>query len=170
MYDNTAWEYVSLSDPNTVRALLTFRRELDPTYRVNERHWLEAATDIANVNDNIHLTYMDLQQVMDKIRFTRKQEKYIKLMALGMDEYDIAKKFKIKNIELVCDVIDRICEAIASKNKELWSSWVRWDYTRTEYNYKRCSRCGEFKPKNGKYFRARSNAKDGLMYICRECE
>lgn len=170
MYCSTNWEYVSLSDPETVKALLMFRSELDPTYGVENRDLLESGADLANINNNIHLTYIDLQKVMDKVKFTDRQKYYIELMSQGMDEYSIARHLGLRNPELAKDVIDNICNIISDKNKEFWKSWIRWDYKRVETCYKQCSKCKEFKPRNNIHYRTDKRNSDGLQGRCRVCE
>lgn len=170
MYCSTNWEYVSLSDPETVKALLMFRSELDPTYGIEDRSLLESGADLANINNNIHLTYIDLQKVMDKVKFTDRQKKYLYLLEQGYSTSEVADNFDITNPENAEIVINNICQKISDKNKELWGSWVKWDYKRVNTSYKQCSKCKKFKPMVYEYFRKRKGTKDGFMYICRECE
>ena len=62
---------------------------------------------------------------------------------------------------------NKIPKLLAEKEKE---DYLIWHYTYVEKGqWKRCSRCGEVKLANNKFFSKNSTSKDGYYSICKEC-
>ena len=62
---------------------------------------------------------------------------------------------------------NKIPKLLAEKAKE---DYLIWHYTYVEKGqWKRCSRCGEIKLANNKFFSKNSTSKDGYYSICKEC-
>lgn len=62
---------------------------------------------------------------------------------------------------------NKIPKLLAEQEKK---DYLNWYYTEVEYgHWKRCSRCGEYKLANNKFFSKNKTAKDGYYSICKEC-
>ena len=62
---------------------------------------------------------------------------------------------------------NKIPKLLAEQEKK---DYLNWYYTNIEYGkWKRCSKCGEFKLANNKFFSKNKTAKDGFYSICKEC-
>ena len=62
---------------------------------------------------------------------------------------------------------NKIPKLLAEQEKK---DYLEWYYTNIEYGkWKRCSKCGEYKVANNKFFSKNKTAKDGFYSICKEC-
>ena len=62
---------------------------------------------------------------------------------------------------------NKIPKLIAEQAKK---DYLIWYYTEVEYGqWKRCSRCGQIKLANNKFFSKNKTSKDGFYSICKEC-
>ena len=62
---------------------------------------------------------------------------------------------------------NKIPKLLAEQEKK---DYLIWYYSNVEYGkWKRCSKCGEYKLANNKFFSKNKTAKDGYYSICKEC-
>lgn len=62
---------------------------------------------------------------------------------------------------------NKIPKLLAEQAKK---DYLIWHYTEVEYGqWKKCSRCGEIKLANNKFFSKNKTSKDGFYSICKEC-
>lgn len=62
---------------------------------------------------------------------------------------------------------NKIPKLLAEQEKK---DYLIWYYSNKEYGkWKRCSKCGEYKLANNKFFSKNKTAKDGYYSICKEC-
>jgi uncharacterized OB-fold protein len=62
---------------------------------------------------------------------------------------------------------NKIPKLIASAAEDQYLDWYFMKEEKGEY--KRCSRCGQIKLANNKYFSINRTSKDGWYSICKEC-
>ena len=124
-------------------------------------------------NDMWYLIY-DFERTCDKA--LEKYPLYKKIVECkidGMQNIDIQlilqQEFGIKHsVEYISSLWrKKIPSLIASQAED---DYLNWYYTQVEPGkYKRCSRCGEIKLANNKYFSKNKTSRDGFYSICKCC-
>ena len=62
---------------------------------------------------------------------------------------------------------NKIPKLLAEQEKK---DYLEWYYMNVEYGkWKRCSKCGQYKVANNKFFSKNKTSKDGFYSICKEC-
>ena len=62
---------------------------------------------------------------------------------------------------------NKIPKLLAEQAKK---DYLNWYYTNVEYGkWKKCSRCGQIKLANNKFFSKNKTSKDGFYSICKDC-
>lgn len=80
-------------------------------------------------------------------------------------EYDYNIKHTVEYISALWR--NKIPKLLSEQEKK---DYLIWYYSTQEYgHWKRCSRCGEYKLANNKFFSKNKTAKDGYYSICKEC-
>ena len=124
-------------------------------------------------SDTWYLIY-DFENVCD--RALKDYPLYMRIVEYkidGMQNIDIQEalqmEFGIKHsLEYISSLWrNKIPKLIASAAED---QYLEWYYTQEEKGqYKRCSRCGQIKLANNKYFSINNTSKDGFYSICKEC-
>ena len=124
-------------------------------------------------SDTWYLIY-DFETICDKA--LEKYPLYMRIVEYkidGMQNVDIQEaiqqEFGIKHsLEYISSLWrNKIPKLIASAAEDQYLSWY---FTKEEKGtYKRCSRCGQIKLANNKYFSINNTSKDGWYSICKEC-
>ena len=124
-------------------------------------------------SDTWYLIY-DFENVCD--RALEDYPLYMKIVEYkidGMQNIDIQEaiqqEFGIKHsLEYISSLWrNKIPKLIASAAED---QYLEWYFTQEEKGeYKRCSRCGQIKLANNKYFSINGTSKDGFYSICKEC-
>lgn len=117
----------------------------------------------------------DLENLIDKV-FKEKHPYYYKLIIYKIDGKQnieiqklLAEEFNITHtVEYISALWrNKIPKMIAEAAAE---EWILWHYTFEERGqWKRCSRCGQIKLANNRFFSKNSTSKDGYYSICKEC-
>ena len=91
----------------------------------------------------------------------------------GKTNLEIQKELKEKHnifhsIEYISNLWrNKIPKLIADKAQE---NYILWYYTKVERRqWKKCSRCGQYKLSHNKFFSKNKTSSDGLYSICKEC-
>lgn len=87
---------------------------------------------------------------------------------LDIQEF-IEEKYGIKHsVEYISSLWrKKIPKLLAEQEKK---NYLIWYYTEKERgSWKKCSRCGQIKLANNKFFSKNSTSKDGFYSICKEC-
>ena len=163
------WECVTFSDVETIRGLIKFRTRFDLLFERDQYSLMDACTDLSRYEEEILCTYVDLDNLIDKIKLNKIQNKVLSFYMRGYDENDIAEELNIKEVT-VDSTINSICKKMVDVNYELWKSNIYWNTKRVTSDYKRCSKCKEMLPMNEEYFRLRDDSIDGFRHECRKCE
>ena len=124
-------------------------------------------------SDTWYLVY-DFENICDKA--LEKYPLYMKIVEYkidGMQNIDIQaaiqQEFGIKHsVEYISSLWrKKIPMLIASAAED---EYLDWYFTKEEKGtYKKCSRCGEIKLANNKYFSINKTSKDGFYSICKKC-
>lgn len=162
------WECVTFSDTETIRGLIRFRTRFDLLFERNRYSPMDSSTDLSSYEDEILCTYVDLDNLIDKVKLNKIQTEVLNLYMRGYDESDIAKELNIKEVT-VDSTINSICKKMVDINYELWKSNIYWNTKRVTSDYKKCSKCKEMLPMNEEYFTPVEQRKDGFHPYCKEC-
>lgn len=162
------WEKITFSDIEAIRGLIRFRTRFDLLFERHQYDIVDASTDLSGYEEGILCTYVDLDNLINKVRLNEIQNEVLKLYMRGYDEVDIAEELDIKEVT-VDSTINTVCKKIVKENYEQWKSWIYWDKKRVTSNYKKCSKCGEMLPETDDYFSPKIDGKNGFQAFCKEC-
>lgn len=128
-----------------------------------------------NFSDDMYYLMQDLDDLIDRA-LKDTYPLYYDLMICkidGMQNIDIQRELEEKHgikhsVEYIsCLWRNKIPKVIAEKAQE---EYLIWYYTNVEKGkWKRCSRCGQVKLANNRFFSKNNTSKDGLYSICKEC-
>lgn len=153
---------VRLSDPNEVSFLLVNYSKL------KRDTWDQLDSDL-------RWTLIDLENLIDKY-IKDDYEMYFDLICMkidGMQNHEIQHEIQVRHgrqhsQEYISSIWrNKIPELIAQGEQEEWLNWVF--LTKLKGKYKTCTRCGEIKLANPRYFSINKSAKYGFYSICKKC-
>ena len=136
---------------------------------------IEITADMEPVNHGL-LSFFDPKHISALLcnYSALKQEAYSNFMTdcyYMMEDLDNLIE-RINNIKHTVEYIsalwrNKIPKLLAEQEKK---DYLIWYYSNVEYGkWKRCSKCGEYKLANNKFFSKNKTAKDGYYSICKEC-
>lgn len=145
--DNGCADYDELDmfDTDVIKELLRVKKEID-------------------LQDDLSCILVDLDNLINKVNFTDKQNEVLELWRKGLETNAIAEELKIKP-QTVLDGLNRAINSIVKQYEEDYENWYYLNIRKGQY--KTCSRCGETKlisrfdkDKTGKY---------GVRGYCKDC-
>lgn len=157
------WSNVTFSDPNVVRGLIRCRYKFDMLYGREEGDLLSSGTDLNDMKQEIHLTYIVLDELITDTILTQKQREILHMFMDGWTEEDIAEHYK-DSVSVIFRYIDRICDAIASENLRKWRKVIQKN--KLDIPVRVCGSCGESLPLSNDFY---SLDKGCYKYICKKC-
>lgn len=135
----------------------------------NQRDDIIEASNITELNQELICVYTDLDNLIKKTSLSDKQKDIIEKFMSGLDEYDIGLLYK-QRADKILKILDTACEKICNEYKKRWKyTMAEQDYIKVEWDYKKCSKCGEMLPATGDFFSPKVDAKDGLHPYCKNC-
>lgn len=148
--DSTAidWNEFDWGNRNHVLQLLSFR----PRY--------------SGFDDDLNCLIYDLNILMKKIKFTNIEYDIINFMRRDKSEVEIAEILNVTQ--------QNISKSMNRIYRKIYNTYIinydEWYYTYIEKGtWKRCSKCGEIKLANERYFHKEPKGKDGLKSVCKKC-
>lgn len=136
----------------------------------NKRDDIIEASNITELNQELICVYADLDNLIKKTSLTDKQRDIIEKFMSGLDEYDIGLLYK-QRADKILNILDTACEKICNEYKKRWKYYIaEQDYIKVEWDYKKCSKCGELLPLTEDFYRKREDSADGFRNECRKCE
>lgn len=124
-----------------------------------------------NNADMKHILFL-LEYLIDNTGLSDRDIDIITWIIDGDNYETIGEKLKEKyNLNWYGDTISRTFDSICSKIADFYrKDYEDWFYTFVaKGKYKTCSKCGEIKLANERYFSPKSDAKDGLHPYCKKC-
>ena len=100
-------------------------------------------------------------------------ERLVELKIDGKQNLEIQETLQVEfgikhSIEYISSLWrNKIPKMIAARAEEEFLDW--WYLTQEKGQYKTCTRCGQLKLANNKYFSKNSTSKDGFYSICKDC-
>lgn len=163
------WKYTPLSEIDIVKGLLKFRAEHDLMYERNNSI-ISFNHDLVNMTDEVICLYLDLDNAIKKCNFNNKQKEIIKLLSNGMSEKEIAEKYKCSRKNII-GMVNSICKKIVEYNNFIWKyEFIYSTVKKVNFNYKKCSKCREFKPATEEFFSPNEKGLYKLYSVCKNCD
>lgn len=160
-YKLVSENYINFGDPKHIRYLLKFYSSLkqdtwddlngDMKYILYVLEYLIDKTELKDYEKDVIIWYID-------------GYKQIEIINMIYDKY---------GLEWNSNYLSRVLNQIIPKKiaNTFWDDFEEWFYTfKAKGVYKTCSKCGQNKLANEKYFRKNQNSPDKLYSVCRECE
>ena len=160
--DEYEWKNVSLTDEDTIRGLLKYRYMYDAMIH-NE-------VDTGGINEELICLYTDLDRMIERCNFTKRQKEVLNLYMIGYNEQDIAEELNLRG-DVVEGIIRSICRKIKRENDLAWKyDFVYWSKVKTPDKWKQCSKCKTWLPATEEFFGKHPNTLDGLQSVCKKCD
>ena len=143
--DNGGADYDELDmfDKNVVKELLQVHKQVD-------------------LQDDLSCILVDLDNLINKIEFTKKQRTVLNMWSNGVEPITIAKTLYIKQ-SAVNKYIDTIVGMIVKQYEKEYEEWYYLNIRKG--TYKQCSKCGEVKLIS----QFDKKGKQGLQSRCKKC-
>ena len=116
----------------------------------------------------------DFERVCDKaLKDYPLYQRIVECKIDGLQNIDIQlilqQEFGIKHsVEYISSLWRKKIPALIASQAE--DDYLNWYYSQVEYGkYKKCSRCGEVKLANNRYFSKNKTSRDGFYSICKCC-
>lgn len=140
------WDELDELDSTHMKALLQLYRELE----------------VYDFQSDLGCIFKDLEDVLNEVKLTEKQEELLNLWMKGMTVSKIAKELN-KSVGTVSKYLDRIVNKIVEVYEEKLENWYYLNIRKGEY--KRCNKCGEIKLVNKFY----KESNGGYKTKCKKC-
>lgn len=141
------WDELDELDSTHMKALLQLYRE----------------SEVYDFQSDLGCIFKDLEDVLNEVKLTEKQEELLNLWMKGMTVSKIAKELN-KSVGTVSKYLDRIVSKIVDVYEEKLENWYYLNIRKGEY--KRCNKCGEIKLIN----KFNKNGKQGYKSMCKICQ
>lgn len=174
-YGKHEWDVVNFSSVENIKTLIKFRSQFDEFYTVKNffTNNICVSNGIPSFCEMITCVYCDLDELISKTKLSTTQNMILNMLMIGYDENYIADSIKCQ-IDVVKKQITAICRRLFETYKNQYSIWLETSEViklKPTDVFKQCSKCGEYKLSNKKYFRVRCDDKgDGFRTECRQCE
>ena len=144
--DNGGADYdmLDMFDKNVVKELLRIHKQVD-------------------LQDDLSCILVDLQNLMNKIKFTERQQEVLDMWSKGLTTDAIAKELNVKP-QTITGCLNSIVDLIVKQYEEEYENWYYLNIRKGQY--KQCNKCNEVKLIN----QFNKNGKKGLMPMCKKCE
>ena len=163
-----SWKNVNLSTPESIKGLLKFRRRFEYDIIYNKMFTFDMY--LKENNYEILCLYIWLDDMMSRCKFTERQNKILEYYQEECTEEEIADILEVtrQNINVNLNTIVKKIQKQVRLNYKY--DFVEWDKVKTKTNWKKCSKCKEFKPQTEEFFRKHPFTKDNFQSNCRICE
>ena len=156
----------------TIRGLIKLRKQYDALYeRNNELLDLTVShQDLANQLEEVICLYVTLDDYIEKCGLTELQKKVAKLFMDGYIELEVAEILGYDQ-STINNITDRICKKILKYNNYIWKyGFIYKTKKKVDFDYKKCSKCNEYKPKINEFYGNHPGTADGFQHICKRCD
>lgn len=163
-----SWKNVNLSTPESIKGLLKFRRRFEYDIIYNKMFTFDMY--LKENNYEILCLYIWLDDMMSRCKFTERQNKILEYYQEECTEEEIADILECTS-ENVYQNLKTIVKKIQKQvNLNYKYDFAEWDKVKTKTNWKKCSKCKEFKPQTKEFFSPDDRKPDGLRYVCKICD
>ena len=135
---------LDMFDKNVVKALLQVHKQVD-------------------LQDDLSCILVDLDNLINEIKFTKRQYEVLELWRNGLTIENISKELHVKE-NTVSITLDRAIDSIVKQYEKEYEEWYYLNIRKG--TYKQCRRCREVKLIS----QFNKNGKKGFMSMCKKCE
>jgi DNA-binding CsgD family transcriptional regulator len=167
LYENMEWDYISLSDPNTIKALILLRHKFQPMYySSNNESDIFSSNGTYMFSENITLTYCALDDLIKKTKISPKQRYIVNRIMYGHDEKEISEEFN-EGVQNIKNILATACRLMAENNNTaVHEAWIKRNLV-DQSQYKQCTKCGRHLLKKNFW---KNSSPDGRRSVCKFCE
>lgn len=159
---------LTLSDINVVRLLIEFRYKYDNYLYSESNNTFDVAGEVQGVNTDMLLTYVALDQAIEKCKFSEEQIKIIRMYEHGYTHQEIATDLGMGSKENIRKRINTICKEIMKQN--LWDWRIKTYKNELDLKFKKCSKCKSELPATDEFYSPLAHTKDGFHSQCKRCK
>lgn len=159
---------LTLSDINVVRLLIEFRYKYDNyLYSISDNAF-DVAGEVQGINTEMLLTYVALDEAIEKCNLSEEQLKIIELYEHGYTHKEIAEELGMGSKENIKKRINTICKEVMKQN--LWD-WRKMIYKNAlDLKMKKCSKCKDELPATDEFYSPLQHTRDGFHSQCKRCK
>lgn len=139
------YDMLDMFNKNVVKELLRVHKQVD-------------------LQDDLSCILVDLENLINKIEFTERQQEVLELWSNGIEEVPIAKELNVKQ-QVIHKILNSIVDRIVKQYEEDYEDWYYLNIRKG--TYKKCSRCNEVKLIN--QFDKDKTGKLGVRGYCKKC-
>lgn len=143
--DNGSADYdmLDMFDKNVVKELLRVHKQID-------------------LQDELSCILVDLENLINKINFTKRQREVLDMWSRGLSASAIARELNVKP-QTIAASLDSVIALIVKQYEKDYEDWYYLNIRKGQY--KKCSKCGETKLIS----RFDKKGKQGLQSRCKKC-
>lgn len=143
--DNGSADYdmLDMFDKNVVKELLRVHKQVD-------------------LQDELSCILVDLENLIKKINFTKRQREVLEMWSKGLSASAIARELNVKP-QTIAVSLDSVIALIVKQYEKDYEDWYYLNIRKGQY--KKCSKCGETKLIS----RFDKKGKQGLQSRCKKC-
>lgn len=143
--DNGSADYdmLDMFDKNVVKELLRVHKQVD-------------------LQDELSCILVDLENLIKKINFTKRQREVLDMWSRGLSASAIARELNVKP-QTIAASLDSVIALIVKQYEKDYEDWYYLNIRKGQY--KKCSKCGETKLIS----RFDKKGKQGLQSRCKKC-
>lgn len=153
--------WIRLNDLNTYRGLILYYKDLKDKYKDNQQ-------------SDIWALIFVFEELIKSADFTPEEKFVLDAVFDAVPQQEIIREFEVNGFKSITKyrLSNLINNIIPNKLLNTYLNQVEeWLYTdKLKGIYKKCSKCGEVKLLNERYFRKQKDCKDGFRPECRICE
>jgi hypothetical protein len=161
------FEHLTLSDISVVKLLIEYRYKYDIYLYSENNNFFNVAGEIQTMNEELILTYVDLDKTIVQCDFSLDQLKMIGLYGHGFTIREMATELGLGSYTHIKKKFNTICNQIVKQNL--------WNWRKTHYLHelglrsKKCSKCKSSLPATDEFFSPSNQTTDGFFRYCKKC-
>lgn len=160
---------ISLSDVECIKGLIKFRHMIDTYQGIDINRNEDEAGDIRPMNQELLITYIDLDNLIKRTKLNEKQQRLVRLLMEGYTEDEIARIFK-QNVRKIYEQFDVIAYKLKQSNDLSWKyDYMYMNYFKAPWSYRECTCCHRTLPLTDDFFNKEPKGKDGFKSKCKDC-
>lgn len=167
---NKLYESFTLGDINIIELLISYRYKYDDLFYsdtlIADKSSPMAITGATSMNEEVMLTYIALDDMINKCNFNEQQKKIIEMISEGYNYEEIAHELELLSTT-INGRLKTIYKKIYKENERMWRKCIY--NSKLRLKNKRCSKCKEELPATVEFFSENNMSKDGFYSICKTC-
>lgn len=159
------YQQYTFGDINVIELLIQFRYKYDENLFLDNSNAMDV-NGVAAINSEVITTYLDLDRLISRCKFSDIQLKLIRLIGFGYTYEEIARLTGLTT-GAIENRLNTIYKKISDENTR---EWRKATYTnKLGLKTKTCSKCKEDLPATNEFFSSKNDSKDGFHPYCKKC-